>query len=181
MDIRKILTWSLGAFVLAGLAVFALQEYRLANAVPAEPVAISAADPGLAATPAPAAAGPGAATAPKPAEEKRLQVMYLHGAARCRTCLRIESLTRQALEQGMPGEVEAGEIEWSSVDTDLPKNAHLLQKYQLHTKSVVVSERLGNRELRWKNLDRVWDLVGDDAAFKGYIQTEVRAWMTGAK
>ena len=34
-----------------------------------------------------------------------------------------------------------------------------------------------NAEVSWKNLDQVWDLVGDKEKFISYVQGETRAYL----
>jgi hypothetical protein len=66
------------------------------------------------------------------------------------------------------------------VNLDEPENAHFAKDYSLHTKSVIVSELKGGREIRWKNLEKVWPLLGDQPAFEQYVEKEVRAFLEPA-
>jgi hypothetical protein len=34
--------------------------------------------------------------------------------------------------------------------------------------------------VRWKRLDKVWDLIGDQQAFEKYVRDEVRAYLGDA-
>jgi hypothetical protein len=68
-------------------------------------------------------------------------------------------------------------MEWRPVNTDEPGNEHYRDDYSLYTKSVVVSDLQDNEEIRWKNLDQVWQLLGNEAEFKDYIREEVEAWL----
>jgi len=52
-----------------------------------------------------------------------------------------------------------------------------VKDYELYTKSVVLSETKNGKEVRWKNLDKVWTLLGDEAAFKKYVRDEVSAYL----
>jgi len=42
---------------------------------------------------------------------------------------------------------------------------------------VIVSEVVGGKEMRFKNLDLVWRLLGDEAAFERYVANEVAAFL----
>ena len=46
--------------------------------------------------------------------------------------------------------------------------------FQLYTRSVVVVDAKDPK--RFKVLDRVWQLVGDKAAFQKYVEQEIRAF-----
>ena len=104
-----------------------------------------------------------------------LVVFYFHGTSRCRTCRAIEKYTRAAVQSGFEEELAAGKMELRAVNIDLKENRHFIKDYQLFTRSVVISMRKENKEVGWKRLDRVWELVGDEAAFTSYIQDEIRA------
>jgi hypothetical protein len=66
-----------------------------------------------------------------------------------------------------------------AVNVQEPRNNHFIKDYRLYTKSVIVSDILKGKEARWKNLQRVWELVRKDKAFKGYVQKEVEEYLQG--
>ncbi|MFH0792422.1 MAG: nitrophenyl compound nitroreductase subunit ArsF family protein [bacterium] len=109
----------------------------------------------------------------------KVVVTYYHGFARCPSCLAIEAYTKEAVETGFPDALGSGRLEWRTVNCDEYGNEHFVYDYSLYTKSVVVSERLDEEEVRWKNLERVWELLSDREAFRAYIQSEVRAYLDG--
>jgi hypothetical protein len=80
----------------------------------------------------------------------------------------------------LSGPVAEKRVVFRSVNVDDPENAHFVKDYGLYTKSVVVSEVKGGKEVRWKNLDQVWHLLGDPEAFQGYVEREVRAFLEKA-
>ncbi|MBK6403606.1 MAG: hypothetical protein IPF66_00370 [Holophagales bacterium] len=55
-----------------------------------------------------------------------------------------------------------------------------MKDYRLYTKSVVVSEVKDGKEVRWKNLDQVWQLLGSPDAFQEYVEREVRSYLEKA-
>jgi len=110
-------------------------------------------------------------------ETHKIVVYYFYGNVRCASCRKIETFSREAVEGGFPGALKEGSIEWKLVNVDEPANKHFVKDYQLYTKSVVVSETRDGKEVRWKNLDRVWVLVRDKAAFVEYVRGEVASYM----
>lgn len=108
-----------------------------------------------------------------------VRVYYFHTSQRCATCKRIEALSEEAVRTGFRGELERGEVEWRVVNLDDPASRHFTQDYELYTKSVVVTERVGDRETRWKQLPRVWELVRDPPGFRQYVQREVQGYLEG--
>jgi hypothetical protein len=127
-----------------------------------------------------ALAGPGAsaaaaaptAVAPQPAP--RAIVYYFHGSTRCTTCKTIEAYAHETVAAAFGGDLKAGSLEWKVVNVDEPANQHFVRDYQLYTRSVVVVDARDPK--RFKVLDRVWQLVGDKAAFQRYVEQEVRAF-----
>jgi len=103
---------------------------------------------------------------------------YFHGTRRCPTCKKLEAYSQEAIETGFAGQLESGALKWRPVNIDEEGNEHFVQDYQLYTKSVILSKVKGEKEITWKNLDKIWTLVrGDKEAYLKYIQDEVTAFM----
>lgn len=129
------------------------------------------------AKPAPPSPSAPSAPAPASADGRKVVVYYLHTTYRCLSCYRIENWTEAAVREDFPEETTAGLLEWKVLNVEEPGNEHFVKDYQLFTKSVVLSEVRGGREVRWKRLDRVWDLLGDEAAFRRYVDHEIREFL----
>jgi len=110
------------------------------------------------------------------AGDKKINVYYFHRNIRCPSCEQIEALTKQAVEQGFAEALANGSMAWQVVNIEKPENAHFEKDYKLETQSVVVSEVQNGKEVRWKNLDKVWDLLGNEADFVQYIAREIKAF-----
>jgi hypothetical protein len=97
---------------------------------------------------------------------------YFHGTARCATCRAIEAYAHEAVETGFPDQLQSGTLEWHAINVEEPENQHFVEDYELTTRSLVLSDMEGQSQVRWKNLDQVWDLVYDRDAFIAYVQDE---------
>jgi hypothetical protein len=106
-----------------------------------------------------------------------LFVYYFHGDKRCSNCIKLESYTKEAVDSAYANPLKDSLIVWRVINTDEDANKHYRDDYQLYTKSVVLSEVRAGKEVRWKNLEKVWDYLGDKAAFKSYICDEVASFM----
>jgi hypothetical protein len=113
--------------------------------------------------------------------QHRIVAYYFHGNVRCVSCRKIEAYTKEAIDSAFGDALKSGRLEWRVVNTDSTQNEHFLQDYQLFTKSVVVSDERDGKETRWKNLDKVWELLGDQDKFHAYIQGEVRPFLDSIK
>ena len=101
-------------------------------------------------------------------------VYYFHGSTRCTTCKTIEAYAHETVAAAFAPDLKAGSLEWKVVNVDEPANQHFVRDYQLYTRSVVVVDAKDPK--RFKVLDRVWQLVGDKAAFQRYVEQEIRAF-----
>lgn len=109
-----------------------------------------------------------------------LTVYYFHRTLRCPSCEQIELWTRRAVEGGFSDELASGRVRWSPLNLDEPEFAHFNKEYDLNTQSVVLSLGRGAKEDRWKNLEKVWDLLDNQEKFTAYVEGEMRDMMKDA-
>lgn len=102
-------------------------------------------------------------------------VYYFHGNVRCPTCKQIEADAHESLQQGFAREMKDGRLVWRIVNYEQPGNEHFATEFQLIAPTVVLTRMDGGKQTQWKNLDRVWELVGEKPAFGQYVQEETRA------
>ncbi len=102
---------------------------------------------------------------------------YFHGNVRCATCRKIEAYADEAVHSGFPEVIEDGALAWRVVNVDEADNKHFIQDFQLVTRSVVLAEYSNGKVVRWRNLDKVWQLVRDKERFVDYLQIETRTFL----
>ena len=107
----------------------------------------------------------------------KLIAYYFHRTQRCRTCLAMEAYAEEALREAFPEAMEAGELEWHAVNTEELANEHFVQDYEITSSSLVMIYFENGEQKEWKNLDEVWDLVGDKQEFQAYVETEALAYL----
>lgn len=127
---------------------------------------------------------PNLSQTPTPVSEEKIatpdhQVIayYFHGSARCTNCRSFEAYTEEALKGGFGEALKDGLLVWKVVNLEEKGNEHFVTDYQLHTKSVVLSDVQNGHETQWKNLDKIWDLVKNKDDFITYIQQETAMLM----
>lgn len=106
-----------------------------------------------------------------------LVVTYFHTTVRCPTCHRIEELSSQVVNLNFAQELKTGNVVWRVINVDEPENKHYNKDYQLYTKSLIISEVKDGKELRWKNLEKIWTLVRNEEKFDNYVKTEIKDWL----
>ena len=81
--------------------------------------------------------------------------------------------------QGAVVSINDKSIIYKSIDMENPENAPSVKKYNLFTKSVIISKTNNGKE-KWKNLDKIWLKVGNEQEFKKYVTSEIKNFK-GAK
>jgi hypothetical protein len=108
---------------------------------------------------------------------RKVLVYYLYVMPRCQTCLNIEAYSKAAIDSAFAEELKQGTVEWHAYDTGLPEYAHFWKDFKLEFKSLIVVEMNDGKPVRWKNCEKVWDLVEDRDAFEAYVRAEVRDYL----
>jgi len=99
---------------------------------------------------------------------------YFHGTKRCGSCKRLEAYSQEAIESGFAEELKTGKMEWFIINTDKPENRHYTKDYQLYT---VISSIENGKQTKWKNLDKIWQLLRNKEDFIRYVQKETRTFL----
>jgi hypothetical protein len=120
---------------------------------------------------------------PALAEESRHQVIayYFHGKARCVTCSNMETYAKEAVETAFSDEIASNALTFLSLDMEKEENKQLVQDYQLFSQSLIVSLVRDGREVKSKNLDRIWLLARNKSTFMAYVTEEIQSMMQEAR
>ena len=110
--------------------------------------------------------------------DNRLVVYYFHGNVRCPTCNTLEAYSKETVETLFADELNSGRVEFQVVNYDETWNEHFLTEYELSFQSLVLVEMKNGKEVRFTNLDKIWDLVGDKPAYFEYVRGEIDAYLT---
>lgn len=95
-----------------------------------------------------------------------VNVYYYWRNSRCATCKKFETYTQNAITK-----MNDSTVHYQAIDMSKDKNA--VKKYNLYTKSIIVSKTQNGKE-QWKNLDKIWDKVGNEKEYENYIIQEVK-------
>jgi hypothetical protein len=107
----------------------------------------------------------------------RIIVYYFHGSFRCATCQRIEQYSREAVEVNFKNEMDAGKVIFKAVNVEEKGNEHFTGDYQLYTKSLVLSLVKDGKEVKFQNLAKIWEDVGNKQKFFDYVKTELAGYL----
>jgi len=95
---------------------------------------------------------------------------YLHGTMRCPTCHKLEQYSKEAIEDNFKNELRSGKLEYKVVNVEDKGNEHYASDYQLYTKSLILSLVKDGKEIKWKNMDKIWEYVRNKERFVDYVK-----------
>ena len=114
----------------------------------------------------------------KPTSSKVI-AYYFHGNFRCPTCYKLETYSKEAIETSFKDELTSGKLVFKVVNTHEKVNEHFVNDYQLYTKSLVISLIENGKEVKSKNLTKIWDYVGNKSKFFEYVAGEISIFLEG--
>ena len=183
-SMRGLLRWALLSFIVISFVAIASNfdsPPQSGTSSAPEPTSMSAAaqqsDPAPKAAPSGAKSRSQRAVSRKQAKTEPVSIAayYFHGYARCSTCRKLEEYSHAAVTEGFPDDARNGRMAFSAVNVEEPENAHFIQDYRLTNKTLIIQMQRGGKNLEWRNLNRIWELVGDRAAFLAYVKGEIDA------
>lgn len=107
-------------------------------------------------------------------EGAKVIAYYFHGNVRCPTCMKLEEYSGEAVNQGFAEEIKKGSLEFIPLNVDQDANSHYIKDYALVSKALVLSKTVKGKEVKWKNLDMIWNLVRDHDKFIEYVRDETK-------
>jgi hypothetical protein len=152
MQAKSIVTVVMLLFVGASVAILVRREMRESAAEPA-------------------------AVATEQLPDNALVVYYFHGQTRCPTCRTIENFSHDAVHASFAEELAQGKVVWRVVNYEQPENGHFATDFELLSSSIVLVRTADGKMMDWRNLERVWELVGNRDAFTEYIRNETRSML----
>ncbi len=106
-------------------------------------------------------------------------VYYMHREFRCPTCLKIEQMSRELVENTFAEEMSAGTIQWQTLNYQLHED--MAERYGLNTSSLVLVSYRDEREVSHQVLEGTWSLYGQPALFQEYVAGAIRKELTALR
>ena len=106
---------------------------------------------------------------------------YFHGSFRCSTCTNMENYSRGAIEAGFNEALASGKLEFKTINVEEEGNEHFTNDYQLYTKSLILSFMRDGKEIKSRNLDKIWELVRNKQKFINYVSEEIQSFLGESK
>ncbi|MCX5697249.1 MAG: nitrophenyl compound nitroreductase subunit ArsF family protein [Candidatus Omnitrophica bacterium] len=103
----------------------------------------------------------------------KVYVYYFHGAMRCPACYKLEQYSKETIETNFKDALASGKLEFKVINIEDKGNEHYGSDYQLYTKALILSLVKDGKEIKWKNLDKIWEYVGNKQRFIDYVKSGV--------
>ncbi|MBK7092944.1 MAG: hypothetical protein IPH59_14705 [bacterium] len=113
-------------------------------------------------------------------EGDKVIAYYFHRTQRCPTCNRIEALAHEIVHQSFAEELGSKKLELRVVNIESEGNEHFETDFSLVSQSIVLVDMKSGKMTKWKNLDQIWELIGTEAEFRGYVETEIRNYLSAS-
>ena len=114
----------------------------------------------------------------EPAKENNFVVAYyFHGNYRCHTCYTIEQYSKESIEANFKDALASGKLQFKVVNMEERGNEHYVKDYQLYTKSLILSLVKDGKEVKSKNLTKIWEYVRNRQRFYDYVRDEIVAFL----
>ncbi|MBA4313175.1 MAG: hypothetical protein C0417_11160 [Chlorobiaceae bacterium] len=110
-------------------------------------------------------------------EDRKIVVYYFHRTMRCATCIKLEEYSDEAIKSGFASQLKNGKLEWKIINIEDAGNEHFENDYKLYSQSLVLIELQNGKQKRWKNLEKIWELVGTKEVYLRYVQEEVKSYL----
>ncbi len=107
----------------------------------------------------------------------KVMAYYFHGTFRCYTCTNMEKYSREAIEANFKDALTSGKLEFLSVNVEDRGNEHFVNDYQLYTKTLILSLLKDGKEVKSKNLDKIWEYARNEQKFIDYVTSEISGFM----
>jgi hypothetical protein len=109
--------------------------------------------------------------------DNHIKAYYFYGDFRCTSCKKIEKYSREAIEKYFDKQLKNGSLTFQAINMDKPENKHFIQDYQLVSKSLVIVKYKKGKQVKWKNLEKVWQHLNNEDVFFEYVKTETENYL----
>jgi hypothetical protein len=107
----------------------------------------------------------------------RYDVMYFHATMRCEGCLIIEDYIKNSVNSHFEQQLKDSTLTLASIDFLQKANEHYQDDYKFDVQTLIVSKKVNGKEVKWKNLDLIWDNSNNFEKFDKYIKDEINSFI----
>ena len=104
----------------------------------------------------------------------------------------MEEYTNTLIHNVFEDSLEDGKLVWEAINWEKSGNKHFVEDYQLEYPSLIIvkmkdgedgedgEDEKDGKNVEWKNLELIWDFVGNKEDFYIYVQNELEQYLAGS-
>jgi len=104
-------------------------------------------------------------------------VYYFHRTFRCPTCLAIEANAAHTIDDNFWQQLSEGNLKWIPFNLDDSGGEKLGKQFDVSGSTLVVAKMQNGKVIKYKKLDKVWQLIGNNKAFSEYVKSEIKEYL----
>ncbi len=109
----------------------------------------------------------------------RVVIYQFHRRFRCEECYKLENAIGETLKTHFPDKLAEGKLVFNVIDLDAEGNGHYEKDYDFFYNTVIVVDVRADKEIQFKNLEKVWQLANEREVLNEFIRSEVDAYLKG--
>ena len=104
-------------------------------------------------------------------------VYQFHRRFRCEACHTLEAAINETLKTHFSKELETGRLVFKVIDLDAEGNGHFEKDYDFFYNTVIMVDRKGGKDSRFKNLEEIWGLMDNKDTAIEFIRSQVDEYL----
>ncbi len=106
-----------------------------------------------------------------------VMVYYFHRTSRCNTCITIEKLSHEVIQNNFKNELQLNKLKFIPLNIELNENKHFVQDLNLSFNSLIVTLIRNSKIVKYKNLEDVWNYYEDKEKFASYVIENIKIYL----
>lgn len=108
-------------------------------------------------------------------------LVFSHARVRCPTCLRLEKLIRQTLDEHFAEENHSEAIKFTNLEYDAPENREFAERFHIGTATIILLEQENGTIKRHRELEsEVWETQNSDEKFREMLLAALKEFFQWA-
>jgi len=112
-------------------------------------------------------------------QKNYVKVVYFHSDYRCATCNKLEAYSEEVVNKFFAKEIKSGKVVWAAINFDKDENEHYVDEFNLYNKSLIIMKYENGKLKEWKNLEKIWELVGNKSKYYDFVKKEIKKYQKG--
>lgn len=109
---------------------------------------------------------------------QKVEVLHFHGTHQCYSCITVGKYAEETVNTYFPEEVKAGKIKFAHINSELPENTGLVQKYGTTGSSLWIGVYDENGFHKEENVN-VWYKISNKEEYMNYLKNIIERRLRG--